>query len=320
MPRPVCAETLSRRTFTFSIAAAAASRLAAETSPQPAAEASFQNVIYNARDLGGVAGYGGIKAIAINARGQVCGNMANFATQANEAFVWTPDGTNGAPSNPRLRPLGNLSGRPDWIYNGSMAAAINYSGQVVGWADGTGQLVDRPHACLWQPDGTPVDMGTLMPNNAMESMATGINNIGKAVGWSDTDYGTLVWFKKRRAFIYDIPSRKMVDLGLNHSEANGINDWNEIVGAYQPDQHHEHAVYGDSNGKAWDIHSRVTAGGGSSKATAINDRGQIVGWADDAESGNHRGFFYDVRKNVVKHATVPVWSKYSNYMTLQDLR
>jgi probable HAF family extracellular repeat protein len=171
--------------------------------------------------------------------------------------------------------------------------------------DGTGRLVDHPHACLWQPDGAPVDMGTLMPDNAMESMAMGINSIGKAVGWSDTDYGTLVWFKQRRAFIYGISSRKMDDLGLNHSEANGINDWNEVVGAYQPDEYHEHAVYWDSNGTARDLHPFVTAGGGSSKATAINDKGQIVGWADDPESGNHRGFFYDIRQNVVKHATVP---------------
>ena len=104
------------------------------------------DLVYDATDLGSLAGYGGIKAIAINAGGQVTGNLENLRTDANEASVWTPDGKNGAPDNPQMLPLGNLSGQPDWIYNGSMAAALNFNGQVVGWADGAGRLVDHAHA------------------------------------------------------------------------------------------------------------------------------------------------------------------------------
>jgi probable HAF family extracellular repeat protein len=255
--------------------------------------------------LGQLSGaYAGAKAIAINQLGQVAGNLDNSVLQANEGFLWTPGGTDGPPENPEMRPLGNLSGQPDWIFNGSLASALNSRGQVVGCADGTGRLVDTTHACLWQPDGRAVDLGTLLEGGAMESMATSINNVGKIVGWSGSDYGTLDWFKHRRAFVYEIGTQRRTDLGLDHSEANGINDGNQIVGAYHPDESHEHAVYWDPSGRAYDLHDLVTAGGGSSKATAINDCGQIVGWADDPEAGNHRGFCYDLPTGVVKHTEV----------------
>jgi probable HAF family extracellular repeat protein len=289
--------TLSRRAFSLSALAAAASfnvRAQAQT-----------GALYAATDLGRVSGYGGVKAIAINERGQVAGNLDNAVLQANEAFFWTADGTDDSPENPQMHPLGNLSGRPDWLFNGSMASALNSRAQVVGCGDGTGELVDAGHAVLWEPDGRVIDLGTLMKKVGMSSMATGLNNIGKIVGWSDSDYGTLDWFKHRRAFVYEIGTRQMTDLGIDHSEANAINDWNEIVGAYRPDQYHEHAVYWHPSGRAYDLHKTVTAGGDSSRATAINDRGQVVGWSDDAESGNHRGFFYDLRTGVVKHADVP---------------
>jgi probable HAF family extracellular repeat protein len=291
--------TLSRRAFSFSVLAAAAAaggRLQAQTSP---------SALYDATDLGQLSGgYEGAKAIAINQRGQVAGNLDNSVRQANEGFLWTPGGTDGPPENPAMCPLGNLSGRPDWIFKGSLASALNFNGQVVGCADGTGRLVDTDHACLWQPDGRALDLGTLIEGGAMSSMAMGINNIGKIVGWSDSDYGTLDWFKHRRAFIYEIGARRMIDLGVDHSEANGINDWNQIVGAYYPDEFHQHAAYWDPSGRGYDLHELVTAGGGSSKATAINDRGQIVGWADDAEPSSYHGFCYDLRTGVVKHAEV----------------
>src|SRR4051794_5081981 len=74
-----------------------------------------------------------------------------------------------------------------------------------------------------QPNVSAVNMGTLMPDNAMEhgdwhqQPRQGRSMVGHG-------YGTLDWFKQRRAFIYDIPSRSMTDFGLKHSEANGIND------------------------------------------------------------------------------------------------
>src|SRR4051794_36400345 len=94
--------TLSRRTFSFSVLSAAAGyRLHAQTQT---------SVLYDAIDLGQLSGYGGAKAVAINQRGQVAGNLDNNVRQANEGFLWTPGGTDGPPENPSMRPLGNLSG------------------------------------------------------------------------------------------------------------------------------------------------------------------------------------------------------------------
>jgi probable HAF family extracellular repeat protein len=285
--------SLSRRAFTFCTASAIFGWRSAVQAQQTQAP-----VLYAPVDLGCLAGYGGIKAIALNQRGQVVGNVDNSVLQANEAFVWTEGGTGGPPENPEMRALGNLSGRPDWLFNGSLATDINYMGQVVGCADGTGRLVDSAHACLWQPDGAVVDLGTLL-NGAMDSVATSINNIGQIVGWSDTAYGTLDWFKHRHAYRYDIASRKLIDLGVDHSEGNSINDWNEIVGSYEDPKGHQHACYWDRSGRLWDLHDRITAGGTWSKASAINDRSQIVGWAADPGDQQHRGFFIDTRSGLV---------------------
>ena len=106
---------ISRRVFTFAVGGAAAFRLNAQSAP---------NVLYDPVDLGSVIGYDATKAIAVNGRGQIAGNIANLTAQANEAFVWTPDGRDGTPDNPELRPLGNLSGKPGWIGNGSMASGL----------------------------------------------------------------------------------------------------------------------------------------------------------------------------------------------------
>ena len=55
-------------------------------------------------------------------------------------------------------------------------------------------------------------------------MATGINNIGKAVVWSDTDTVLSSGSSNGGHSYTTFPSRRMTDLGLKHSEANGIND------------------------------------------------------------------------------------------------
>jgi hypothetical protein len=106
---------LSRRAFTLSTAGAVAGWRSAARAQQ-----SQLPVLYNPIELGYLSGYGGIKAIALNQRGQVVGNVDNSVLQANEAFVWTEGGKGGPPENPEMRPLGNLSGRPDWIFNGSL--------------------------------------------------------------------------------------------------------------------------------------------------------------------------------------------------------
>lgn len=293
MPKPAPPLTFSRRAFTMStLAAAAFPVLSSAQVSSPA--------LYDPEDLGSLNGYGEFKAIAINQFGQTIGNADNNSRLANEGFVWTPNGSGGPPENPCMRTLGNLSGRPAWLFNGSLAAGINASGQIVGMADGPEGLIDTEHACLWQPTGGTLDLGTLT-DRGLNSMATAINNIGKIVGWSDTEPGTLDWYKHRHAFVYDIAARRMHDLRVNHSEANDVNDWNEIVGSYDVDETHQHAVYWHPNGNAYDLHYWIGGGGSWSKAVAVNDRGQVVGWTGDPDGRGHHAFIADLRSGAVRH-------------------
>jgi probable HAF family extracellular repeat protein len=167
---------LSRRAFSFPfLAAALAPRLKAQ---------STSNAIYDPVDLGPLRSYDSYTPCGMNQLGQITGNAIGGVINGGEAFLWTPGGTGGDPANPQMKGLGTLSGpgEPEWWDNGSMAFAINNSGMVVGTADGTGRLVDSAHGCLWRPDGSTIDLGTLMDDNAMNSMAHGINDIGKIAG------------------------------------------------------------------------------------------------------------------------------------------
>jgi len=135
-----------------------------------------------------------------------------------------------------------------------IAYAINDAGQIVGVSD-----VDRDerHAFLWQ-NGIMVDLGTM-------SSARDINNIGQVVGYGKND--AVLW-----------QDGVMVELE-NASEAHAINDAGVVVGGYQ------NAWFWE-NGNVTEL---GTLGGTYSKATAINNNGQVVGesrYSPDS-SGEH---------------------------------
>jgi hypothetical protein len=50
----------------------------------------------------------------------------------------------------------------------------------------------------------------------------------------------------------------------------------------------------------WDLHEWVTRGGLTSQAAAINNKGQIVGWATSGDRVNH-GFFADLSTRRARH-------------------
>jgi uncharacterized membrane protein len=54
----------------------------------------------------------------------------DFDLKSSHPFLWTAGGTDGVPSNPRMKDLGGLiPGGHGW------AMDVNDSGQVVGWSD-----------------------------------------------------------------------------------------------------------------------------------------------------------------------------------------
>ena len=262
-----------------------------------AAASARAAILYSVADMGPLPPYHGASyATAINQRGQLVGYTWEGAWPGREAVLWTPGGTDGPQENPQLRGLGNFSGEPADLWHGAQAWGLNNSGQVVGWANGTDYLVDVARACLWQ-NGTITDLGALMPNGA--STARAINDAGIVVGSAQTEGGTT--YTNEHAFVYDIASGQMTDVGLDSSYGNSINAAGQIVGAYYtPDDWHEHALYWDPVNGAWDLHDWVSLGGTSSRAWAINDRGQIVGWTTSEDRIWH-GFFCDLNSREVKH-------------------
>jgi probable HAF family extracellular repeat protein len=133
-------------------------------------------------------------------------------------------------------------------------------------------------------------------------MARSINDNGWITGMAVFKPGAVD--ENRHAFLYNIPNRKMTDLGVHYSHANSINAWGEIAGGYYNAQGRLHALYFDRNRRAWDLHSLVTLGGTRSEAAMINNKGQVVGWTSDSSGVDH-GFFYDINTRAVKHVTLP---------------
>lgn len=133
----------------------------------------------------------------------------------------------------------------------SYAADINTSGQVAGQAT---LANGDTHAALWQA-GTAIDLGTL---GGSYSYATGINASGQVVGAA-----ALPADGAYHAFLVtpvDSDSDGTPDTWYRDADSNGINDLMRDLG---------------------------TLGGSYSWASAINDSGQVVGWAYDALEIQH---------------------------------
>lgn len=219
------------------------------------------------------------KALALNNRGQVAGNSGLFISYPGDIgggfdsrpFLWTAG---------RLQPLGTLGGEY------GEANGISDTGVVVGQADrkavrdpSDGTYRSRTVAFLCT-NGNMRDLGTL---GGDDSVAQGVNARGQVVGWSG--------FRPRpkdppepfiiRAFLWEKGS--MRDLGslpgFESSSATAINNAGQVVG----ELYRTYTEYRTtSRAFLWEqgqMHNLGAPAGCSSTALAINDRGQVVGFA-----------------------------------------
>jgi probable HAF family extracellular repeat protein len=183
--------------------------------------------------------------------------------------------------NGNLTELGHLGG------GASYAADINNSGLVVGTSVTTVATALGPagHAFLW--NGTLQDLGVLPGDE--ESSAAAINEAGVAVGASGrTDPET--YEVTSRSVIFQNGSISALPVPSTESYAMDINAAGHIVGAMRAfNGFAKYHAYIAVDGVVTNLNSLIPPDRGLhlAFAHAINDAGQIVGVAYDAQSRHH---------------------------------
>jgi len=216
------------------------------------------------RDLGTLGGRTS-RAVAVNQRGNVTG-VALRADGAERAFVWTP--------GRGMRDLGTLGGK------GSTAVAINDHGEVVGDADTSTR---GRRAFRWSArSGMREVVGTSWP----EATAVDVNNRGEVLGQYRSAASIL------RAFVWSpaAGARDIGDLGARYVTVPAdINDRSQVVGfswVTGGGSHHAFRWSPKSGMRDLGTGQRSSVPCTFSQATAINDRGQVVGARVDNDGQN----------------------------------
>jgi probable HAF family extracellular repeat protein len=223
-----------------------------------------------------------------NATGQVVGwsQVVSGDDTSYHPFLWTAGGTDGVPSNPRMKDLGGL------IPGGNgQAWDVNDSGQVVGFTDPpdvNGNPAGR-HIFLWTPGGT--DGVPSNPQMKDLPIAWGglhflaINNSGVVVGNEVTNagpYHAFVWDQARG--VRDLNELVPSDLGVELRYAADVNNQGQIAatGWNIGGTSHAYLLFDSNNDGDYKDPNEVTDlgtlhGADYAGAYAINDVGQVAG-------------------------------------------
>jgi len=179
-------------------------------------------------------------AAAITDWGQAAGNSGNCTDGASShALLW---------QNGRAIDLGNLGGTTN-----NISTDINNLAQVIGWSDLPGDTTYD--AFLWQKRTGMIDLRTL-PGD-FGSGALGINNEGQVAGGSWDAEGNERAFLWQNGVMTDLNTLIPPDSPLFLWEADGINDWGQIVGlAYQVSTGDFHAFLATPTTRYWEISER----------------------------------------------------------------
>jgi probable HAF family extracellular repeat protein len=230
-------------------------------------------------------------AVGLNGRGQVAGFTGDMTEYVARAAVWH-DG--------KTRRLGTLPGRP-W----SRPSGINERGDIVGTSYALREDLWwlRLRTFLWR-DGKLTDLGTLPGDR--ESEAVAVDDRGRVIGISYTkrDPSGDVW----RGFVWQNGTMRALDF-----RPAAINARGQIVGLRRVAPDEVRGVLWENDGRTTDLgpvtdfteiglNARGQVFGSNrqgafvwqngsltqlgalpgdrwSGATAINDRGQVVGWS-----------------------------------------
>jgi probable HAF family extracellular repeat protein len=183
-----------------------------------------------------------------------------------------------------LYEIGRLPGLPGDI--SVEVTGINERDQVTGWI--SAQDGSPFHAFLWDRRRGTRDLGVVPGHASLTSAA--INDAGTVVG-AATDFDTgeslaFAWSGRRGLRSLD------TSLGGVDSFASSINRSGQVVGGSATAGGDTHAFLRDVDGEVLDL-GAFPDGHGFSSATAMNDRGQVVGTRSDEE--NEDVFVWDAR-------------------------
>jgi probable HAF family extracellular repeat protein len=237
-------------------------------------------------DLGTLGGtWATVLRSGLNDKGQVCGWSQVTPGGAIHAFLW--DINNGRQ---------DLGDQPGW--GTSVAVAINKKGQVCGEAF----TPDGERAILWDPKGGHQDLGTL-PEGTY-SRASAINSKGQVVGNADTG-------GHDHAFFWDpkMNEGKIQDLGTlpggKMSVAMFINSKGQVVGRADTADLKMHAFFWDPKvGQMQDMGNMGESN--NIWPHAINNKGQVVGYAEFSGGLEAHAFFWDPKVGQMQDLGTPL--------------
>jgi probable HAF family extracellular repeat protein len=290
-------KVVTRRILRGCCAGATLAILASGTAAGPAP-------IYTAQDLGDLPG-GRDRSIAydINDSGQVVGD--SYAATGRRAFLWE--------AGSGMTDLGDLPGGADHSY----ARGINHIGQVVGES---AHGADSSRAFLWEAGRGMTSLGDLLPDDRFSVDA--INDSGQMAGYSlprnaRYPHPLLLDTDGRRTELESLPGNEVIGFALainNKGQLAG-----EIGGEFGEDnvpaEFRWAAVLWDADGRITDL-GDLPGGGDSSRATGINDRGQVVGRS--ATATGTRAFLWEAGSGMTDLGDLPGGDDWSLAFGIND--